>query len=485
MGKIKLEGNDESPTWRRRKDYRPQELLAAARALIEEQGAAGTSMAQIARRAGVSEATVYKYFASKQDLLNRVLADWATPFVCRLTAELPRVTGLRAQLTLIAVRFLQSIEETPKLHRVFYQELRWRDYRGSELHRLNHRFAHSVVEIIQRASATGELRDGVNPTMIRDMLFGGLEHIAMRTSFIGRALDVEAQAADYVELMLSGMLKAVSVADAPAPAAIAPAEASDTAGGLLVERHGGVLLLTINRPDRRNAIDAATSRAIDREIDCAEADPAIGCVILTGAGDLAFCAGMDLKEAVVSGAGHGLIPGRGFAGLTQRQRTKPLIAAINGIAVAGGFEIALAADIIIAADHAEFGLSEVKRGMFAFAGGIQRLARQMPRAAAMSIILSGEPVPAARLHQLGIISEIVPANQLRVRTLAFAKAMLANSWQAIMNAKQLHDMAVDMPIPEALRVGMVLGQATLATADTREGIAAFNERRAAGFAADI
>lgn len=251
---------------------------------------------------------------------------------------------------------------------------------------------------------------------------------------------------------------------------------------LIIERHGAVLVLTINRPHCRNAIDATTSKAIDQQIDLAETDPKIGAVILTGMGDIAFCSGMDLKEAARIGAGHGLIPGRGFAGITERQRTKPLIAAINGIAVAGGFEIALAADIVIAADHAHLGLSEVKRGLFAFAGGIQRLARQIPRSAAMSMILSGETVPATRLYELGVVSEVVPSAHLRDRTLEFAQAMLANSWEAIRNGKLLYDIAVDLPITQALRIGQAMGQPTLNSADSRERIAAFADRNTSDLA---
>lgn len=192
--------------WRRRKDHRPQEILAAARQLIEEEGASATSMARIAKLAGVSEATVYKYYDSKQELVNQVLADWASPFVERLTSELPHITGLRSQLTLIAVRFLRSMEETPKLHRVFYQELRWSDYRGSGLHKLNHIFAQTVVAVVEQAIAAGEVRSDTSPNMIRDMLFGGLEHVAMRTSFISRPIDIDAEATRYVNVMLSGML---------------------------------------------------------------------------------------------------------------------------------------------------------------------------------------------------------------------------------------------------------------------------------------
>lgn len=479
--------DSDSLAWRRRKEQRPQEILQAARQLVEEHGASATSMSQIAKLSGVSEATLYKYYENKQDLINQVLADWAMPFIVDLLDELPKVTGTREKLVLIARSFLRSNVQTPRLHRVFYQELRWSNYRGSELHRLNHRFANSVVEIVEAACAAGELRADIRPRMVRDMLFGGLEHISMRTSFIGREIDIEAEAEAYVDLMLAGMQQTGEkkmVVALPAPVAapvVAPVVAAVEGDGLLVERHGPVRLLTINRPAQRNAIDAATSRAIDAQIEAAEADPETGCVILTGAGDIAFCAGMDLKEAARIGAGHGLIPGRGFAGITERQRTKPLIVAVNGVAVAGGFEIALAADVILAADHATFGLSEVKRGMFAFAGGIQRLARQVPRSMAMSMILSGELVPAARLHEMGVVSELVPAAQLRDRALGFAQAMLANSWQALGLSKQLYDLAVDLPIPEALRRGKEMGQPTLASADSREGISAFAGGRVADF----
>ncbi|AUW59574.1 enoyl-CoA hydratase [Sphingobium sp. SCG-1] len=251
--------------------------------------------------------------------------------------------------------------------------------------------------------------------------------------------------------------------------------------GLIVERHGPVLLLVIDREARRNALDAATSAAIDRQIGAAEADESIGAIIITGSGDRAFCSGMDMKEAAEIGVGHGLIPGHGFAGITERRRTKPLIAAVNGFAVAGGFEIALACDIIIAADHAMFGLSEVKRGLFAFAGGVQRLARQVPRSAAMSIIMTGEPVPAARMYELGVVSEVVPADQLRQRALDLAQAMLQNSWEAIRNGKLLYEMAADMPVEQGLRYGAAFGRATLQSADSREGIAAFSEGRDANF----
>ena len=141
--------------------------------------------------------------------------------------------------------------------------------------------------------------------------------------------------------------------------------------GLIIERRGTLLILTIDREDWRNALDSIISAALDAAIEDGETDPAIAVIILTASGDRAFCSGMDMKEAAAIGPGSGLIPGRGFGGITERRRTKPLIAAINGAAVAGGFEIVLACDIVLAADHALFALFEVKRGMFAFAGGIR------------------------------------------------------------------------------------------------------------------
>lgn len=250
---------------------------------------------------------------------------------------------------------------------------------------------------------------------------------------------------------------------------------------LIEQRIDALCLLTINRESARNALDTATAQALDEALTRAEADPTVGAVVLTGAGDKAFCSGMDLKEAARIGAGHGLIPGRGFGGITERQRTKPLIAAINGTAVAGGFEIMMACDMVFAAEHALLGLSEVKRGLFAFAGGIQRLARQVPRATALAMIMTGEPLPARRLYELGVVTEVLPAADVLPRALAVTQAMLANSWQAIANGRTLYELSCGMETSQALAVGNAWGKATLASADSAEGIAAYADHRAARF----
>jgi enoyl-CoA hydratase/carnithine racemase len=247
---------------------------------------------------------------------------------------------------------------------------------------------------------------------------------------------------------------------------------------IAIEDHGAVRLIRIDREARSNALDAAASAAIDAAVETAERDPAVHVLLLTGAGDRAFCAGMDLKEAAERGAGHGLIPGRGFAGLTERRRSKPLVVAINGAAVAGGFEIALAADIVIAADHATFGLAEVKRGMFAFAGGVQRLARAVPRATALAMVLTGETIGARRAFDLGLISEVVPGGELQARALAVAQAIASFDRDTVRRALALHDFAADAPIHESLRFGRAYGEETLGSTAEREAVRAYAEGRA-------
>lgn len=243
--------------------------------------------------------------------------------------------------------------------------------------------------------------------------------------------------------------------------------------GLRIERRGALMILTIDREDRRNALDSETSATLDQAVDEGERDPGVAVLILTAVGTRAFCSGMDMKEAAANGPGSGLIPGRGFGGITQRRRTKPLIAAINGAAVAGGFEIALACDIVLAADHAVFALAEVRHGMFAFSGGIQRLARMVPRQTALALILTGEPIGARRMVELGLASEVVPAAALLDRAIAIGEMIAAYPQEGVRNAKLLHDLAADAAIDDSLCFGRAWGEATLGGEAIRAGIAAF------------
>lgn len=256
------------------------------------------------------------------------------------------------------------------------------------------------------------------------------------------------------------------------------------AAPVLLERRGAVLIITLNRPERRNAVNRATSYAVDAALRNAEADAELGAIVLTGAGDRAFCSGMDLKEAAVTGAGGGLIPGRGFCGITETPCRKPLIAAVNGAAVAGGLEICLACDLIVAAESAVFGLPEVSRGMVAFTGGVQRLARGLPRAAAMEIILTGGYLPAARMQQLGLINRVVPQNDVLGAALDLAGQVLGNSWHALGHAKALYEDTRDMPLPAAIAHGHAQADALMRSEASREGIAAYAEGRMARFEKD-
>lgn len=253
---------------------------------------------------------------------------------------------------------------------------------------------------------------------------------------------------------------------------------------VLTERRGAVQVITLNRPRVSNAMNAEGSYLVDRFLREAEAAPEVGAIVVTGAGDRAFCAGMDLKEAAIRGAGGGLVPGAGFCGLTERVVEKPVLGAINGAAVAGGFEMALACDMLVAAEGAVFGLPEVKRGMVAFSGGVQRLAQQLPRQIAMEIVTVGTLLPARRLEALGIVNRVVAGDRVLAETLALAEAMLENSWNAVTFGKELFNHAMYEPLPDAIARGHADADRLMRSDDSREGIAAYAEHRDAKFGKD-
>lgn len=191
--------------WKRRKEQRAPELLIAARDLIEELGYDQVSIAEIGRRAGVSEATVYKYFANKRDLIGQVVHAWMEPSLVALETELPLVEGTAAKLRLLALRHLQGIRDWPGVHRLIYRELRWTDYIGSPLHRLNQRYAHVLHDIIARGIEAGEIDPATDPALVRDMLFGGLEHVGLRVIAGGAPASLAEPAAMLVERLLGGI----------------------------------------------------------------------------------------------------------------------------------------------------------------------------------------------------------------------------------------------------------------------------------------
>ena len=196
---------------------------------------------------------------------------------------------------------------------------------------------------------------------------------------------------------------------------------------VLYEADGDLAVITLNRPERRNAVDAAMTAQLREAIDRLEADARARVGILTGAGDRAFCAGMDLK-AFAAGEGAAIVEGRGgFGGFTAYPRTKPVIAALNGAALGGGCEIVLACDLVVAAEGAVLGLPEVMRGLFAASGGALRLPATIPRVRAMELLLTGDAVDAAAAQELGLVNRVVPAARLLEEARELARRVSANA----------------------------------------------------------
>ena len=244
---------------------------------------------------------------------------------------------------------------------------------------------------------------------------------------------------------------------------------------VLTERRERVLLITINRPDQRNAVNAAVARGIAAAMDELDATPALSVGILTGAGK-GFCAGMDLKAFVVGESPY--TEGRGFAGITRRASEKPLIAAIEGFAVAGGLEVALSCDVIVAAKGARLGIPEVKRSLVAAGGALLRLPRALPRTIAMELALTGDPIDAERAYALGLVNRLAEPGEVVTVALELAEAIAANGPLALAATKRILNEAVDWPDAEFFtRQGDISGP-VFSSEDAREGSVAFAEKRA-------
>ena len=245
---------------------------------------------------------------------------------------------------------------------------------------------------------------------------------------------------------------------------------------VLEERRGHIMLLTINRPEARNSINAAVAIALDEALDRAEADPEVRAVVLTGAGDKAFCAGQDLKEAG-TGVFETIRGEHGFAGITQRKFTKPFIVAVNGFALGGGTEISLAADLIVAADTANFGLAEVKRGLIAGGGGPIRLRRSISRQHTLEIAMTGENIPAQRGYEMGFVNRVVPYEKLLPEAIALAEMIVDNCPLGVKYSKQLINDAEEMSLDEAFKKSDEYIQIIMHSEDFLEGTRAFAEKR--------
>lgn len=257
-----------------------------------------------------------------------------------------------------------------------------------------------------------------------------------------------------------------STADRPAP----------PAPGLHVQHRDGIAVLTIDRPGRRNAIDLPTGQAISDALDELDADPRLRVAVLCGSGTT-FSAGMDLKAFAETGE-RPVVERRGGFGIVALPPAKPIIAAVEGPALGGGFEIALACDLVVAGVGATFGLPEVRRGLTASGGGLIRLPRRLPRNLAMEAALTGRPLTATRCAELGLVNRVVPDGTARDAALELAALIAQNAPLAVQASKQVVTLSAEWPEADAFARQEPLVDPVRRSADAREGARAFAEKRA-------
>lgn len=244
---------------------------------------------------------------------------------------------------------------------------------------------------------------------------------------------------------------------------------------VLTERRERVLVITINRPDQRNAINRAVAEGIAAALDELDGDGALSVGVLTGAGR-GFSSGMDLKAFVTGERPY--VGDRGFAGITQRAAAKPLIAAVEGFAVAGGLEVALSCDLIVAGRGARLGIPEVKRSLVAAGGGLLRLPRMLPRNVAMEMALTGDPIEAERAHELGLVNRLAKPGGALDAALELAATIAANGPLALTATKRILSESVDWPDTEFFERQRAIVDPVMDSEDAREGATAFAEKRA-------
>jgi crotonobetainyl-CoA hydratase len=256
---------------------------------------------------------------------------------------------------------------------------------------------------------------------------------------------------------------------------------TQTVPAALAERRGNVLVITINRPEARNAVNGAVSTGVGDALEQAQNDDEVRAVVITGAGDKSFCAGADLKA--ISRRENLYHPDHGewgFAGYVHHFIDKPTIAAVNGTALGGGTELALASDLVVACESATFGLPEVKVGLFAAAGGVFRIVHQLPRKIALEMILTGEPITAAEAAKWGLINQVVPDGKVLEAALALAERVTVNAPLSVQASKRIAYGADDGIIPDEepgwARTQREFG-VVLKSEDAKEGPLAFAEKR--------
>jgi enoyl-CoA hydratase len=243
-----------------------------------------------------------------------------------------------------------------------------------------------------------------------------------------------------------------------------------------MERREHIALVTLNRPEARNAISPEVSQTMASLLDEVEGDPALRAVVLTGRGEV-FSAGADLK-VVAQGRANDIARGKGgFAGVVTRDFPKPIIAAVNGPALAGGFEIVLSCDLVVAAETARFGIPEVKRGLMAAAGGLIRLPKRVPLAIALELAMTGDPIDASRALQLGLVNSVVPAGEVVDAAIALAERIGENSPIAVRNSRRLVREAGELTEEAGWARTVELMMPVFESGDSIEGATAFAEKR--------
>jgi enoyl-CoA hydratase len=243
------------------------------------------------------------------------------------------------------------------------------------------------------------------------------------------------------------------------------------------ELRGHTALITINRPEARNAVNAAVASGIEEAIDRLEADDDVWVAVLAGAGSV-FCAGADLKE-IASGNGGGLNTSRGgFAGIVSRERTKPIIAAVDGPALAGGTEIVLSCDLVVASTSARFGVPEVKRSLVAAAGGLFRLAQKLPTNVATELVLTGDPIDATRAHHFGLVNVLCEDGAALDSAMELAARVEANAPLAVRESLGVMRASRGLDDATGFRLSNEAFGRLARTEDFAEGPKAFIEKRA-------
>jgi enoyl-CoA hydratase/carnithine racemase len=239
-----------------------------------------------------------------------------------------------------------------------------------------------------------------------------------------------------------------------------------------------VALVTIRRPEARNSVNRAVAADLDKAVKQIEADPDIWAAVLTGEGGVAFCAGADLKEVSAGNMDNLFTVDGQFAGFVKHPRSKVWIAAVDGFAMAGGFEIALSCDMIVASETSIFSLPEVTRGLIAAAGGVYRLARAIPRAIALELLATGDRLSASRASELGLVNHVVPKGQAVTEAVALASRICANAPIAVRESLAVARRSFDMDDDALFALGLEAQDRVMTTEDFQEGPRAFIEKRA-------